>query len=89
MCWLQSLSEELKSDVKSPKCSKKKFVLKKVSCWFFCEFENNGDKTESWMNDFRFYVLFNSISVISEQWEGDNERLWVMEPLLRWKDFRL
>ena len=24
-------------------------------------------------------VLFNGISDISEQWEGDNERLWAME----------
>ena len=28
-----------------------------------------------WMDDLRFYVLFNSISVISGQWVGDNERL--------------
>ena len=26
------------------------------------------------MDDLRFYVLFNSISVISGQWMGDNER---------------
>ena len=24
-------------------------------------------------------VLLSGISVISEQWEGDNERLWAME----------
>ena len=36
-----------------------------------------------------FYVLFNSISVISEQCEGDDERLCAMEPVYSWKDFRL
>ena len=32
-----------------------------------------------WMDDLRFYVLFNSISVISGQWDVDNERLCAME----------
>ena len=27
------------------------------------------------MDDLRFYVLFNSVSVISRRWEVDNERL--------------
>ena len=36
-----------------------------------------------WMDDFRFYVLYNSISVISGQWVGNNERLCAMEPRLR------
>ena len=31
------------------------------------------------MDDLRFYVLFNSISVISGRWEVDNERLCAME----------
>ena len=34
-----------------------------------------------------FYVLFTSISVISGQWEGDNERLWAVEPCLGLKRF--
>ena len=34
------------------------------------------------MDDLR-YVLFNSISVISGRWAGDNERLCAMEPRLR------
>ena len=34
------------------------------------------------MGDLR-YVLFNSISVISGRWAGDNERLCAMEPRLR------
>ena len=37
------------------------------------------------MDDLRFYVLFNSISVISGRWAGDNERLCAMEPRLRLK----
>ena len=36
-----------------------------------------------WMNDLRFYVLFNGISVISGKLEADNERLCAMEPCLR------
>ena len=28
-----------------------------------------------WMDDLRFYILFNSISVISGQWAVGNERL--------------
>ena len=36
-----------------------------------------------WMHDLRFYVLFNSISVISGRWVDDYERLSpraVLEP---------
>ena len=36
-----------------------------------------------WMNDLRFYVLFNSISVISGRCLDDNERLCAMELRLR------
>ena len=42
-----------------------------------------------WMNDLRFNILFNSNSVISEQWADDNERLCAMEPHLRLRRFRL
>ena len=28
------------------------------------------------MDDLRFYVLFDSILLISGRWEVDNERLW-------------
>ena len=42
-----------------------------------------------WMDDLRFYVLFNSISVISGRWEVDNERQCAMEPCLRLRRFRL
>ena len=34
------------------------------------------------MDDSQFYLLFNSISVISGQWGNDNERLCLMEPSL-------
>ena len=35
------------------------------------------------------YIIFNSISVISGRWAGDNERMCAMEPLLRLRRFRL
>ena len=38
-----------------------------------------------WMDELRFYVLFNSISCISGQWTGDNKRSCAMEPRLRLK----
>ena len=44
---------------------------------------------DGWMDDLRFYVLFNSISVISGRWADDNERLCAMEPRLRLRRFRL
>ena len=30
---------------------------------------------DGWIDDFRFYVIFDSISVISERWVDDNESL--------------
>ena len=42
-----------------------------------------------WMDDLRFYVLFNSISVISGRWAGDRERLFAMELRLRLRRFHL
>ena len=36
------------------------------------------------MDDLRFHILFNSISVISGQSLDDKQRLWAMEP-----DFQL
>ena len=37
------------------------------------------------MDDLRFYILFNSISVKSEWWADDNERLCAIEPCLQLK----
>ena len=34
---------------------------------------------DGWVDDLRFYVLFNSISVISGRHLDDNERLCAME----------
>ena len=34
---------------------------------------------DGWMDDMRFYVLFNTISVISGRWKVDNERLCAMK----------
>ena len=39
------------------------------------------------MDDLQFNVLFNSILVISGEWEGDNERLCAMESHLWLKGF--
>ena len=52
---------------------------------------HDGSKFEmdGWMDDLRFYVLFNSVSVISGRWADDNERLCAMEPRLRLRRFHL
>ena len=47
---------------------------------------NSSDK---WMDDLRFDVLFNSISVISGRLVDGNERLCVLKPRLRLRRFRL
>ena len=41
------------------------------------------------MDDVRFYVLFNSISVISGRWADNNERFCAMESRLRLRRFRI
>ena len=41
------------------------------------------------MDSLRFYVLFNSISVILGQYEVDNEKMCAMELRLRLRRFRL
>ena len=41
------------------------------------------------MDDMRFYVIFNSISVISGQLEVNNERLCAIELRLRLREFCL
>ena len=41
------------------------------------------------MDDMQFYILFNSVSVISGQWKVDNERLYAKEFCLRLKRLRL
>ena len=36
---------------------------------------------DGWMMDgFQFYILFNSISVISGQWVDGNEKFYATEP---------
>ena len=42
-----------------------------------------------WMDELRFYILFNSISVISGLRGDDNGRLCAMEPGLRLRRFGL
>ena len=41
------------------------------------------------MNDMRFYVLFNGVSIISGRWEDDNESLVQWNPVYGMKDFRV
>ena len=41
------------------------------------------------MDDLQFYVLFNSISIISGRWANDNERLCAMKSRERLRRFRL
>ena len=48
-----------------------------------------GLRPQGWMDDLRFYVLFNSISVISGQYLDNNERLCAMELRLRLRRFHL
>ena len=36
---------------------------------------------DGWMDDLYFYILFNSISVISGQWVDGNERLCAVQPV--------
>ena len=41
------------------------------------------------MDDMRFFVPFNNVSVISGRWADDNERLFAMEPRSRLRILRL
>ena len=59
------------------------FILAPIS------FEISSKKMDGWMDDLRFYVLFNSISVISGRCLDDNERLCAMELRLRMRSFHL
>ena len=51
--------------------------------------EHESKSEHRWMDDLRFYVLFNSISVISGRRLDDNERLCAMELRLRLRRFHL
>ena len=44
--------------------------------------ERSTIKYNGWVNGLQFHVLFNSISDISWQWEGDNDMLSATEPEL-------
>ena len=37
---------------------------------------------DGWMDDLQFYILLNSIWVISEKWESNNEILSATEPCI-------
>ena len=44
-------------------------------------------KKDEWMDDLRFYVLFNSVSIISVPLEVENERQ--QSSIYGWEDFAL
>ena len=46
-------------------------------------------RMDGWVGNLRFYILFNSISVISGQWADDYERLCAMGLHLRLRRFCL
>ena len=50
---------------------------------------DSGVDLDEMMDEMRFYVLSNSISIISGRWKVDNERLCAMELRLRLRRFRL
>ena len=53
-----------------------------------CKKETGHSKLK-WMDDLRFYILFNSISVKSGEWADGNERLSDMESHLLQERFHL
>ena len=57
-----------------------------VQNWVSNQSLNKGG--DGWMDDMRFYVLLNSILVISGRWKVDNERLCAMELRLWLRRFR-
>ena len=61
----------------------------KQSCKLAIVIDNRDGFMDGWMDDLRFYVLFNSISVISGRCLDDNERLCAMELRLRMRRFHL
>ena len=48
-----------------------------------CKFNQCLPCKNEWMDDLRFYLLFNHISDISGLLEGDNEKLCVMDVTVR------
>ena len=77
LCHFLSVSEE----ILNRKCLLAKFEENK--------FLPHGMEEGWMMDDLRFYVLFNSISVISGRCLDDNERLCAMELRLRLRRFHL
>ena len=55
----------------------------------FASLDNKPFHKDGWMDDLQFYILFNSISVISGQCLDDNERLCAMELGLWLRRFHL
>ena len=64
-------------------CIKIGTMQRKLAWWDL--WSMNTEQGDSWIDDLRFCVLFNSISVISGLLEFDNERLCAMGSRLRLK----
>ena len=73
-------------------------VLRNAECERYFFLKSVGIKTKTinksllldeWMDDLRFYVLFNSISVMSGRCSDDNEKLCAMELHLRLRRFHI
>ena len=63
-----------------------------MTCEIFIHTEIRSEANESqygWMDDLRFYVLFNSVSAISGRCSDDNERLCANELRLWLRRFHL
>ena len=77
-------STKLFRGTKLVKCNKKtqRCELRATNsrCERFCE---TGPRAYSWVDDLQAYVLFNSISVMSEGKSGDYEKLCVLKLHLR------
>ena len=62
-------------------------ICKKINMQIFDTINFRCNHSNGWLDDLRFYVLFNSISVISGRCQGDNERMCTMESRLLWNTF--
>ena len=82
MCYLDTRSaRNLGLDGDSIKCKSCDALI------FFVIFIKWNSLVDGWMDDMCLYVIFNSISVISGRWAGENKRLCAMELRLRLKNF--
>ena len=63
---------------------KSKNYIWHLACPFLVQFKEESWRMDQWL---LFYVIFNSISVMSGQWLNSNDRLCAMEPCLQSERF--